>query len=502
MSFWDDLVGSLKPKQVQQPVAEAQPQVEIVNQVIIPKGVKPGVATLSQADANTAGCRQALAQYGRCDLPPGRFSIGNDIRLASGNVFNGLGTPENPSCLVPIASSKYVAERGDVPGGGEWFAVLQTNLAAGSNPRVGERYGLPEGPSHNVTVSNLLIDCAFDNQVKDGQGRSKTTVQGVAIEGCGVKLRGVDVVHAARGLGGGECFPIRIVAPQSRVVTVTRSEIVDCSVSDPGRAKATHNGGAGYEITCITVAGSPGNIIENPVIRGCRVFGMPRNSGQPSPVHAFHTAYTRGAQVVDNYAVDVDGVGYYVDTGRSWHTALNRNQFLRVHKGVFLNAVTDFCITDMEIKENVISLLDVTPGWAMDNPPAGILLQHTAGSAALRFDRVHSEGNAIIGRAGNFTGVGSLGYYPRGFYWRLDNRASGRNLTAYRNTIDVPLFDANPYYFQWKDSLAMYFATVAAWDKADPMVKAYGNLTPSGSKMAVTVVDGSFKPALSVDQLG
>ena len=503
MSLWDDLVNSLKPKQVQQPVAETKPQVEIVNQTFIPPGIKPGVATLAQADANTAGIRQTLAKYGRFDLPPGRYSIGNDIRIASGNEINGLGNSEAPSCLVPVASSKYIAERGDVVGGGEWFSVIQTNLQAGSNPRVGERYGLPEGPSHNVSISNLLIDCAFDNQVKDAQSRSKTTVQAIAIEGCGISLKNVDVVHAARGLGGGECFPIRVVAPQARVYVSARTTVERCSVSDPGRAKTTHNGGAGFEITCITVAGSPGNIIENPIIKECRVFGMPRNSSQPSPVHAYHTAYTRGAVVADNYAADVDGVGYYVDTGRSWHTSLARNQFLRVHKGVFLNAVTDFCVTDMDIRHNTIELMDTTPGWLMDNPPAGIVMQHTAayGAAALRFDRVHAEGNTIIGRGGNLTGVGSMGYYPRGFYWRFDNRASARNLSAFRNTIDVPLFDVNPYYFQWSHSLALYFATLSAWDKTNPMVKAYGNSAPSGSKIAVTVVDDSFKPALSVEQL-
>lgn len=509
MSLWSDITAKLfGPKPIEPVVTTPQQsadsattsKVEIISESFIPPGLSIGsVIPKERAAANSMSIRKTVAKYGRVDFPPGRIQLTDDIRLHSGCEINGFPSRQTPTTIGPMQESANVAARGD---NGEWFSVFNTNVPAGNNPRVGERYGIPEGPSHNVTIKNLVIDCAFDDQINDNHG-SKTTCQGVSIEGCGIRLSNVKIVNPARGFGGGECFPIRIAAPQERVYGASRTIVLGCEVTDPGYAGKTHNGGAGYEITCITVAGSPGNIIENPLIAHCRVYDMKRDSKQPSPIHAFHTAYTRGALITGNYVADVDGVGYYVDTGRSWNTSISGNKFLGVYRGVFLNAMSDFVQTDMEISGNTIQMFENTPGWMMDAPPAGIILQRS-GAGMSAFNSIHFEGNRIIGRKANFKGIGSLGYYPRGFYFRFDNKASATNLSVFRNTIDVPGFDSGigkDYYPQQPDSMAIYFASKSAWDASNPMVRCVDNRNPLGSPLMTTVVDEGFKPWQQVKQL-
>ena len=466
------------------------PAVEIVSESVLPK-VALGYVHPADAAQNTIAIRKWVAKAGRCDMPPGLVQIDNDIRVASGNQIRGLGTPDNPSIIQVVPGSPAVAARGPA---GAWYSIFQSNTAEAA--LVGDTFGLPIGPAHGVSISNLVLDCGFDEQVKDAQGRFQTTTQAVSIEGTGLVVEDVTTRNHAKGKGGGECFPIRMFAPVVKCTEGRAARLSRIRCSHVGSAGQTHPGAGGDEITLFSLVGSPANMLVAPVIEDCVVTGLKRGPSQPSPIHVFHLAYHLGGSVRHNTVLDSDATCVYTDTGRSRFARVHGNTFANVHRGVFWNAMTDFLAEDFSIDGNQIEIYRDKPAWNVNATPAGILLQ-AMGTPS--FARGQFAGNVIRAAGGDF---GSQHFYSRGIYLEVRAKRDALGLVARDNLIDVLQPPVGPFYpAGWKSLLALYISNQAGWDSVTPCLRAWGNRDSSGVLLPVTVVDSGYIPRLSSPQV-
>ncbi len=475
-------------------VADNAPAIEIVSESVLP-GVTLGNYGIVTARLNSVEIRKTLARKSRCDMPPGLVQIDNDIRIASGNQIRGLGTSDNPSVIQVVPGSPAVAARGPAKA---WYSLFQSNTAAG--PLVGDTFGLPVGPAHGVSISNLMLDCGFDEQSRDAQGRMLTTTQAISIEGTGIVAEDVVIRNCGKGLGGGECFAVRMFAPSGAAAEPRSSWLSRIRCSHIGSAVQTHAGAGGDEITLFSLVGSPANLLVAPVIENCVVANLKRGPSQPSPIHVFHTAYCVGDVVRNNTVLDSDATCVYRDTGRSRASRVTDNLFMGVHRGVFLNAVTDFWSQDFSIDGNRIELYADKPSWIISGTPAGILLQSTGGPS---FVRGQFAGNVIRGMGGDF---GAQHFYSRGIYLELRSKTDAAGLVARDNLIDVLQPPVGPYYnfpmgVGMIAKLGLYVANLTAWDVANPCLRSWGNRDSSGVLLPITITDAGYIPRLSVSQV-
>ena len=475
-----------------QAVADNVPAVEIVSETVVPD-VKVGKFGFSEAAGNTFQIRTTLSRKGRCDLPPGLVQIDNDIRVASGNQIRGLGTPDNPSIIQVVPGSPAVAARGPA---GAWHSIFQSNTAEAA--LVGDTFGLPIGPAHGVSVSNLVLDCGFDEQVKDAQGRFQTTCQAISIEGIGLVVEDVTTRNHAKGKGGGECFPIRMFAPAVKCTEVRVARLSRVRCSHVGSAGSTHQGAGGDEITLFSLVGSPANMLVAPVIEDCVVTGLKRGPSQPSPIHVFHLAYHVGGAIRHNTVLDSDATCVYTDTGRSRFARVHGNTFANVHRGVFWNAMSDFEAREFDISDNTIRSYDGHPAWNVNGTPAAILLQRVGGIGT-GFLRGVIAGNRI---SSPFGPMGMQSFYGRGIYLELRSKTDAVGLVARDNLIDVLQPGQGAFYTLngAPARLGLYVANQSAWDTAAPCLRAWGNRDSSGALLPITVTDAGYIPRLSVPQ--
>lgn len=464
------------------------PSVEIVSESVVP-GLRMGAGNLVNAVANTSAIRRALAEKGRVDLPPGLIQIDNDIRVASGNQIRGLGTSDNPSILQVLPGSPTVAARGPAKA---WYSIFQSNTA--SAPLVGDTFGLPIGPANGVTIRDLVLDCGFDQQIKDAQGRMPTTTQAISIEGLGMVAEDVTIRNCGKGVGGGECFAVRMFAPALKASEPRTSRLSRMRCEHIGQAAATHAGAEGDEITLFSLVGAPANLLIAPVIENCVVSGLKRGPSQPSPIHVFHTTYSVGDIVRHNTVMNSDATCVYRDTGQSIASRVRSNLFFNVHRGVFWNSMTDFLVRDFSIDGNRIELYSEKPAWNVNGTPAGILLQANGTS----FVRGQFASNVIVGIGGDF---GTQHFFTRGIYLELRGRNDAITLVARDNLIDVAQPPSGPYYpAGWRGLLSLYVANQGAWDPATPCMRAWGNRDSTGYRMPITVTDSGYIPRISEPQ--
>ena len=472
--------------------AEAS-RVEIVNQ-IISAPVKLGIVSPADAAENTKLIRQTVARYGRFDFDPGLVMIDNDIRVASGNQFHGLGNPSNPSVIKVVPKSPAIAARNAAKA---WYSIFQSNTDPGSLAGlVGNTFGLPVGPAHGVTIRNLTLDAGYDEQQASISGSFLTTTEAVSLCGTGLVMEDCILRNVAKGLSGGECFAVRVFAPgNGRCIEARPSRLSRISCDHVGSAVSTHPGAGGDEITLLSIVGSADNTVTAPVIQDCLIRGLKRSPQQPSPIHCLHTAYAYGADVRNNTVLDCDGVGYYQDTGTNLNFRLRGNLFRNVHRGVFLNAITDFGFADFEIVDNVLSTYAYRPTWNVSSTPASILFQKISPGGIGLVGGLIAR-NRISGQIGD---LGTQHFYPRGLYLEIRNGKDVQDLVFRDNQLDILQPPASPYYpVGWKGVLSIY-ATQSGWT-ADSL-RAWNNRDVKGFLPPITLVDSGYIPKLAISQL-
>lgn len=471
-------------------------QIEITNQAITPKLAidAPGI---DKAQANTEAIRRTLAKYGRVDLPPGPINIDNDIRVSSGNVIQGLGTPSNPTEIRVLPGSPAIDARSS---SASWYSIIQSNTASNDQLLIGPTFGLPVGPAVGVTVRNLVLNAGFDDQIKDVQGRMKTTCQAISIQGTSALIEDVTLKNVAKGFTGGECFPVRIFSPADGPCVEPRpSRINRCKIGHIGQAGNSHTGGGGDEITIFSIVGSKTNTIMRPVIENCEVRDLKRSPTQPSPIQVLHTAYCIGAEIRGNSVLDSDAVGYYQDTGQSRSTRIHDNLFSNIFRGIYLNAATDFQARGLSVDNNTIDIYSTQPDWKVNGPPAAILLQKTSDSS-LAFVQSWFTNNRISARLGPF---GALAFYSRGLYLELREKSHAQALVFANNIIDVlmPTDDADGHYPPtWPSLLSIYVANMFGWDVDNNCLRAWNNRDSTGFMPKITVTDDKYIPKLAIPQ--
>lgn len=477
-------------------VADSIQKAEVTSQSFIPK-LKLGPVLPSDAQANTVAIRQQLAKTNKVSIPPGRVEVDGDIRVASESIIEGLGTNLNPSEIAVVTGSPTVLLRSSAHC---WYSVFQSNTdPTGAEALVGPTFGLPIGPAHNVTIRNLKINASFNSQRTTLAGIFPTTCEAVSIEGTGLLAENVTVAGTARGVEGGECFPIRVYASENNKNTETRPSVIrNCRMNSVGQAGSTHVGGPGHEITFFSIVGSKMNIINNPIIEGCIIDGIQRSAAQPSPLQVLHTAYCNNAVLRDNVVSNSDAICYYQDTGTNYRTVLRDNLFVNVFRGIFLNAVSDFYMSDMLVTNNVFEIYKTKPSWNVNATPAAILLQKTDTSPTTGFNRCQFVNNTISAPTGSF---GTQLFYTRGLYLELRNPSHASRLVFANNIVDVPLAGTGVWYPQgWRSLLSIYVSNISAWNSNNPCLHAWDNRDSSGFLPALTLTDGSYIPKLSIPQ--
>lgn len=459
-------------------IPATEPQVQTISESCIPK-----LGPVSRE--NTVEIRKMIAAKNRVDIPPGSWPISNDIRAAKGTQITGLGPKSTKPVLYLDPASPEIAKRRD---GKCWFSLIQSNAAPGDlAPLVGDVHGLPFGTAEGASISNLRLSGSYSAIA------NPCTINAITLEGTAIHVRDIELEGFAKGVSGGECFPIRIYAPRIPG-DYGPSSIADCVLVNVGNAGALHQGLAGEEITVFSIVGSPECQIQSPRIERCNAHGIRRNKQQPSPIQVFHMANCKDAILRDCVVADSDATGFYVDSGTSVGTRIIGNTFRNVHRGVFINgAVTK----DMIISGNLISTYytsEVT--WNVDAPPACVLFRAPGGLKPI-IERAYIYANALMGGAP----VGTQAFYPRGVYVEAMRMDHIHDVEVYNNVIDVPRFGSDARYYKpdMDDQLAIYFAFNYAWHPR--AVVAWHNRSRKGFAPRITVVDGNYKPTMFVTSL-
>jgi len=451
-------------------IPPASPTVETTSEYCIPK-----LGPISRE--NTIAIRKMVAAKNRVDVPPGAWPISNDIRIRNTQI-TGLGPKHSKPCLYLDTSSPEIAKRRAVKC---WFSLIQSNAAPGDlAPLVGDVHGLPFGTADGASISNLRLSGSF-NAITN-----PCTIQAISAEGTAITVRDIELEGFAKGVTGGECFPIRIFAPRLQG-DYGPSSIIDCRLINVGNAAVLHQGLAGEEITVFSVVGSPECQIQSPRIERCTAIGIWRNKQQPSPIQVFHMANCKDAILRDCVVADSDATGFYVDSGTSINTRILGNTFRNIHRGVVVNgAIT----REMTIAGNNISTYwGSEVSWNVDCPPACILFRAPGGTKPV-IERAYIYANALMGGAP----VGAQAFFPRGIYIEAQDQIHIQDVEVFNNIIDVPRFGSDPKYYNpgAQDQLAIYYAFSYAWHPR--AVQAWNNRSQTGVIPKITIVDSQYKP--------
>lgn len=424
-------------------------------------GAKPNVATLTQADANTRAFRDCQKRFGKVDPGSGEYFFSQDLRAVSGLKLNGTGIDSTILSVLP--NNPEVEARGK---NGEWFSLINTNTAAST--RIGDVTGLPYGDSNNVEISNLTINGNYNLQKKDSQGRFNTTVQSVFLQGSNNKITNVKSIGCARGVGGGECFQLRLTFGPNTVGT-KGGEIVGCEVTDVGHCGATHNGGGGYEISCITVSGYQGKLaygikIKNNIVRGIPVIAGKQNS---TP-HAITCSAAINPIITDNLVENVDGNAFYVDSWASDGMIIKNNDFIKVWRGLFFNAYGDaqnpvsLVVNNAIIESNNVILRSNTPtDVKVPAPFVGIMVNSPTYLEYPVFSNILFAKNYIRGTGAIMGTAFPEPFYSRGMYFTLNHKNQYQNIRVARNIIDTPDIKVGSSYYPKPGCLSLYYASAA-----------------------------------------
>lgn len=455
-------------------------------------GAKPNVQTLEAAISNTVAFRECQKTYGKIDPAPGEFFFANDIRVSSGLKVNGAGVDSTILSVLP--NNPDVENRGK---NNEWFSLFNTNTGASS--RIGDVTGIPFGDSNNVEISNLTINGNYNKQKQDSQGRYNTTVQSIFLQGSNNKVTNVKSIGCARGLGGGECFQIRLTFGPNTVGD-KGGEITGCEVTNVGYAQGTHRGGGGYEISCLTVSGYGSKLAKGVKIKNNIVRDIPVIEGQQkSAINSISCSASEGAVIEGNIVQNVDGNGFYVDSWSNNGMFIKNNSFYKVFTGIFLNAYGDaynpvtLNMNDLVITNNDIILRSDTPSQVkVEKPFSGIIINSPTYTEKQFFNNVIIAKNIIYGVGAIMGNAFPEPYFSRGVYCILNHSKQYAKVKITQNLIDTPDTKPNNAWYPEPGCLSLYY--YASYDTLTPEMTFKNNYNSDGKllKAMVCRTDGTL----------
>lgn len=436
---------------------EISGSVSVTEQLFNPNsfGAKPN--DISFSTKNTNAFRLCQSKYGKIDIGPGEYFFSNDIRVASDLKVNGAGI--DTTVLSTLPNNPVIEERGK---NGEWYSLFNTNTA--QSTRIGDVYGVPFGDSNNVEIKNLTINGNYNKQKTDSQSRFYTTIQSIFLQGSNNKVKNVKSIGCARGLGGGECFQIRLTFGPNTVGS-KGGEVTGCEVTDVGYCGATHNGGGGYEISCITVSGYKDKLAYGVKVANNIVRGIPIISGkQNSSINALCCSGAESPIICDNLVEKVDGSGFYVDSWYSNGMLIKNNYFNKVWRGIFLNAYGDSSnpvslkMDNLIIKGNDINLVSETPKETKVNSPfIGIMVNSPTYLEYGLFSNLSIYQNTIKGFGGIMGTAFPEPFFSRGIYFVINHKNQYSNVKVTQNIIDTPDMKQGSPYYPDSGCLSLYF---------------------------------------------
>lgn len=420
-------------------------------------GAKPNIATLTQADANTRAFRECQRKNGRVDPRPGEYFFLQDLRAISGLKLNGAGIDITVLSILP--NNPEVEARGK---NDEWFSLINTNTAPST--RIGDVAGLPYGDSNNVEISNLTINGNYNKQKTDSQGRFNTTIQSIFLQGSNNKVTNVKSIGCARGVGGGECFQIRLTFGPDTIGT-KGGEITGCEVTDVGYCNNTHSGGGGYEISCITISGYRGKIAYGIKIKNNIIRGIPAITGkQNSSINSITCSAAINPIITDNLVESVDGNAFYVDSWASDGMIIKNNNFIKVWRGVFLNAYGDasnpvsLVLNNAIIESNNVILRSNTPtDTKVAAPFVGVMVNSPTYIESPIFNNLLIRNNYIKGTGAIMGAAFPEPFFSRGVYYEVNHPKQYLNNRIVRNIIDTPDIKIGSPYYPEAGCLSLYF---------------------------------------------
>lgn len=424
-------------------------------------GAKTNIATLTQADANTKAFRDCYKKYGKVNPGSGEYFFSQDLRAITNLKINGAGIDTTVLSVLP--NNPEVEARGK---NGEWFSLINTNTAAST--RIGDVSGLPYGDSNNVEISNLTINGNYNKQKQDSSGKYLTTIQSVFLQGSNNKITNVKSVGCARGVGGGECFQLRLTFGPDTIGT-KGGEITGCEVTDVGYCGATHNGGGGYEISCITVSGYQGKIAYGIKIKNNIIRGIPQITGkQNSSINAISCSAADFPIISDNLVSKVDGNGFYVDSWLTNGLIVKNNDFENVWRGIFLNAYGDatnpvsLVVNNAIFENNNVLLRSETPkDTKVAAPFAGILVNSPTYLEYPIFNNLLIIKNYIRGTGAIMGTAFPEPFFSRGVYYEVNHPKQYLNNRVIRNIIDTPDIKVGSLYYPEPGCLSLYYHGVS-----------------------------------------
>lgn len=460
MGTWNDILNGIGLGTT--PVATAPIQTaSVTEQSFNPDTFGAKANNQANAAANTKAFRDCQKKYGKVNPGPGEYFFQQDLRAITNLKLDGAGIDTTVLSVLP--NNPEVEARGK---NGEWFSLINTNTAPST--RIGDVAGLPFGDSNNVEISNLTINGNYNKQNLDAKGRFNTTVQSVFLQGSNNKITNVKSIGCARGVGGGECFQLRLTFGPDTVGT-KGGEIVGCEVTEVGYCNNTHNGGGGYEISCITVSGYQSKLAYGIKIKNNIIRGIPQITGkQNSSINGICCSAAESPIVSDNLVQNVDGNGFYVDSWASDGMIIKNNDFIKVWRGIFLNAYGDasnpvsLVINNGIIEGNNVILRSETPkDTKVGAPFVGIMVNSPTYLEYPVFNNLLITKNIIRGTGAIVGTAFPEAFYSRGIYYEINHPKQYLNNKVVRNIIDTPDIKAGSPYYPEAGCLSLYFHGVS-----------------------------------------
>ena len=454
-------------------------------------GAKPNIATNDTAISNTKAFRDCQLKYGKIDVSPGEYFFSNDVRVNSNLKVNGSGIDTTVLSVLPNSSDVEARGRN-----GEWFSLFNTNTAPST--RIGDVTGLSYGDSNNVEISNLTINGNYNKQKTDANGKYYTTVQSIFLEGYNNKVRNVKMIGNARGLGGGECFQTRLTFGPNTPNNSKGGEITGCEVTEIGYCNYTHNGGGGYEISCLTVSGHKdkkayGVKIKNNIIHKMNVI----DGKQHSSLNGICCSAAENPVITDNVVQRFDGNGFYVDSWESDGMIIKNNNFINVWRGMFFNFYGDVFnpvslgVNNAIIDNNNIVLQSITPtDTKVPAPFAGILFNSPTILNKAVLNNLLVTKNNIQGYNAILGNVAPEPYFSRGIYLIQAGSKQFLKTRIFRNIIDTPDIKVGSNFYPESSCLSLYY--FGSSDILSSDVNCYVNETSNGKLLKMMVCKSDY----------
>lgn len=292
------------------------------------------------ATDDSAAIQACIDEYKGVTLKDKTYIIGTWIKPRDFMHLKGQGKTKT---VLKLADNMYkIHPERFVSDAARWYGMVSSSAGEADD-------------GNGVCSSDSIIEgILFDNNYRGQPEGYKLTCDTVRLSGAANIVRDCAFIDFGSGCSLYENFVVNLATDLNKITTtdLRGSKVFNCEFYEPAdNSSVFKNGGHTPEITLINAGGHvavddwsltgipAGDFALGVEIANCRFINIQRDQvTQYQAIHCITTAQCDGANIHDNYAINVDGAGYYEDSWHNKNLCIHDNVFININCGIHINS--------------------------------------------------------------------------------------------------------------------------------------------------------------------